>query len=115
MQKLITYCGRKMILVCDGKCDKAWGVSSRPKIQLSDSDENDYCFLADDELEIAPENPLTYEGFDMEGKPQTNEEKMNRWCARECERSSINDLLSVEIEIKDFSKRRYNYLYKNVD
>ena len=112
MQKVITYCGRKRLLVCDGKCDKAWGVQSRPKIQLSE-DENDYCFLADDELEIAPEDPLTYEGLDMEGKPQSEEEKMNRWCARECERSSINDLLG-EIEIKDFSKRRYNYLSKNI-
>jgi len=32
---------------------------------------------------------------------------------RECERSSINDLLG-KIEIKDFSKRRYNYLSKNI-
>ena len=68
MQKLITYCGRKAILACDGKCEKAWGVSSRPKIQLSEIDEDDYCFLADDELGIAPEDPLTYEGLDMEGK-----------------------------------------------
>ena len=43
MQKLITYCGKKAILVCDGKCEKAWGVSSRPKIQLSEIDEDDYC------------------------------------------------------------------------
>jgi len=112
VEKVITYFGRKMLLICDGKCDKAWGVSTRPKIQLDDNDENDYCFLADDELGIAPEDPLTYEGLDMEGKPIFDEEKMNRWCCRECERSSINDLLE-EIEIKDFSKRRYNYLYKN--
>ena len=113
MQKLITYCGRKMILVCDGKCDKAWGVSSRPKIQLDENNINDYCFLADSELETAPEDPLTYEGLNMEGKPNNEEEKGNRWCCRECERSSINDLLG-EIEVKDFSKRRYNYLSKNI-
>lgn len=113
MQKVITYCGRKRLLVCDGKCEKAWGVSSRPKIQLSETDENDYCFLADNELGIAPEDPLTYEGFNMEGKPTCDGGEMNRWCARECERSSINDLLG-EIEIKDFSKRRYNYLSKNI-
>jgi hypothetical protein len=113
MKKVITYYNRKMLLICDGKCDKAWGVSSRPKIQLSETDENDYCYLADDELEIALEDPLTYEGLDMEGKPTCDEEKMNRWCCRECERSSINDLLG-EIEVKDFSKRRYNYLSKNI-
>jgi len=113
MQKIITYFDRKAILVCDGKCDKAWGASSRPKIQLDDKDENDYCFLADDELGIAPEDPLTYEGLDMVGKPKIDDEKMNRWCARECERSSINDVLG-KIEIKDFSKRRYNYLNKNI-
>jgi len=113
MQKVITYFGRKMILFCDGKCEKAWGASSRPKIQLSETDENDYCYLADDELGIAPEDPGTYEGLDMEGKPTCDGGEMNRWCARECERSSINDLLG-EIEIKDFSKRRYNYRNRDV-
>jgi hypothetical protein len=111
LKKLITYFGHKVILACDEKCDKAWGSRSRPKIQLDDNDINDYCFLADNELGIAPKNPGTYEGGD--GKPTGDEEKMNKWCRRECERSSINDLLG-EIEIKDFSKRRYNYLSKNI-
>lgn len=112
MQKHITYCSRKAILYCDGNCDKAWGKSSRPKIQLDENDIDDYYFLADSELDIAPEDPRTYEGFEMVGKPKNEADKLNKWCARECERSSINDLLSKGIEVKDFSKRYYNYRSK---
>ena len=78
---------------------------------MDENNEDDYCYLADDELGIATKDPGTYECVD--GKLTYNEEKMNRWCCRECERSSINDLLG-KIEIKDFSKRRYNYLSKNI-
>lgn len=44
-------------------------------------------FLPDTSLGLAPDDPGTYEGCD--GKPHNikSDLDMNRWCARECERS----------------------------
>ena len=75
----ITYCWKSAICICDGKCNKAWGVSNRPR------DENDD-YLPDSELGEAPKDPGTYEGRD--GKPDRPLEH-NKWCVRECERSKI--------------------------
>ena len=36
MEKIITYCGEKAKVVCDERCNKAWGIKNRPKLQLSD-------------------------------------------------------------------------------
>lgn len=97
--KTITYFGKSVRFSCDEKCSKAWGINSRPRIQLSD-DIDDYAFLADDEVGEAPMNPGTYDGFDT--KPVSPELFPNKWCLRECERCQR------EFEIVDFTKRFYN-------
>lgn len=60
-KSLIQYFGQTVKVNCDGNCKKAWGNSTRPKIQLSNNID-DYAFLTDNELGIAPEDPGTYEG-----------------------------------------------------
>jgi len=104
-----------MRIKCDEKCNKAWGLNTRPQIQLDENNEDDYCFLSDLELEEAPIDPGTYEGFEMCAKPKTKEELGNKWCIRECERcfrsmpgESVNS-----IQLHDFNKRFYNILIKN--
>lgn len=107
MEKIITYCGQNMKVGCDEKCQKAWGINTRPKIQLS-NDEDDYAYLSDDELEIAPANPGTYEGECA--KPTLKTEIPNKWCIRECERcyrSKINES-HLPLQLEDFSKRVFN-------
>jgi hypothetical protein len=104
-QKEIVYFGHKLILACDGKCEKAWGINSRPKEKLDANNPDDYCFLADNELGDAPEDPGTYEGD--HAKPIAGEPKLNKWCCRECERSEMVKP-GEEIVLKDFSKRSYN-------
>lgn len=107
IQKQGVYFGRQCILACDGKCHKAWGICNRPKNKLSEDNIDDYEWLSDDELGIAPEDPGTYEGFSMVGKPIVEDEKLNKWCVRECERSDVF-ALDDPIELKDFSKRISN-------
>ena len=102
--KAITYFGHPSCICCDGNCAKAWGNNSRPKLQLSD-DEDDFAWLADDELGEAPVDPGTYEGG--EAKPVKPHERLNKWCVRECERSDVHPL-GVMCKPVDFSKRRYN-------
>lgn len=86
--KEVVYCGKTVIVTCDGKCEKAWGMHSRPKVIL-DNDEIE--FLTDEELGTAPKNPGTYEGVD--GKPLNAKSgaDMNRWCVRECERCEMTE------------------------
>jgi hypothetical protein len=62
-------------------------------------------FLADDELGMAPIDPGTYEGG--HGKPENKNERLNKWCARECERSIIVEV-NQPLELKNYSKRVYN-------
>lgn len=95
LQKEIKWFRDQCILACDGKCHKAWGINNRPKRQLSE-DEDDYEYLSDNELGEAPENPGTYEGG--QGK---NPKSLNKWCARECERSKIFDM-DEQIALKNF-------------
>lgn len=104
--KAIIYHGVKKILICDGCCDKAWGIQIRPRVKLS-SDEDDYAHLADQELGIAPVDPGTYEG--MNGKPKILYLRLNKWCARECERSIIAD------PIHDFELPNYTKRIRNID
>lgn len=82
-KKEILFYGRKGFLCCDGRCEKAWGRNNRPCVIEG---KNVY-FLPDNSVGIAPDDPGTYEGCD--GKPCNIESSldMNRWCARECERS----------------------------
>lgn len=79
----------------------------RQKKQLSEN-EDDYCYLADEELGDAPDDPGTYEGG--HAKPTCEEEKMNKWCVRECERCAMSGRGKVNepLTLPDFSKRRYN-------
>lgn len=108
--KQITFCGQPAIVGCDAKCDKAWGINNRPKVEFDEDNPDDYAFLADSELGKAPEDPGTYEGGF--GKPQLKSERLNKWCVRECERCEMSDPgapLSVEsLKFSDFSKRVYN-------
>lgn len=93
---------------CDRKCTKAWGISSRPKINLSD-DEDDIVWLADAELGDAPKDPGTREG--AHGKPFSPDDFPNKWCVRQCERcamSNIDDDVNETLTLPDFSVRVYN-------
>lgn len=104
LAKTVLYFGNPVCVCCDGNCAKAWGINSRPRVQIG-TDEDDYAFLADDELGDAPVNPGTYEGG--HAKPTEDSERLNKWCVRECERSDMADLGEL-CQPKDFSKRRYN-------
>lgn len=102
--KSITFFHKPAAVGCDAKCSKAWGLSQRPKVQLSD-DEDDVAWLADDEVGEAPADPGTYEGG--HAKPRSDAERLNKWCVRECERCVLVKPGEVT-EIRDFSTRLYN-------
>jgi hypothetical protein len=81
------------VAACDGRCSKAWGLNGRPRIKLSDHDD-DYVYIPDQYLGIAP-GPGKTVGI-AEGshcKPSdvdhADSTKLNKWCARECERSAV--------------------------
>jgi len=83
----VTYFGQPLAVMCDGRCDKAWGFQARPlrdgKTRDDDWERED--FARDDELDVAPLDPGTYEGGDC--KPRPGWPKLcNKWCIRECER-----------------------------
>jgi hypothetical protein len=102
--KQIKYLGKDLVLICDEKCEKAFGINNRPKIQLSD-DEDDYEWLSDNELKEAPMDTGICEGG--QSKPINKNEVLNKWCCRECERSRlVNDL--EYFELPDFNKRIKN-------
>lgn len=107
MEKQITYFGQPAKVACDEKCNKAWGISSRPKHSLSNNPDN-WEWLSDQELGEAPKDPGTREGFDM--KPVNKEGIPNKWCVRECERCVISDYgkPNQQLELPDFSKRIKN-------
>lgn len=105
--KSIIFFGQPLILACDGKCEKAWGINVRPKKLLSD-DVDDFYWIPDQELGMAPEDPGTYEGG--HGKSPLS---LNKWCARECERSVMEPTLT-QIKLRDFSKPYYNIPSKHV-
>lgn len=99
----IVYFGQPCVVGCDARCNKAWGINSRPHIDYDDWD--DRAWLADDELGDAPVDPGTYEGGDA--KPRTPGERLNKWCVRECERSVVATQGAV-LDLPDFSRRVYN-------
>lgn len=107
MEKIISYFGQPVKVACDEKCNKAWGLNTRMRIHFSD-DEDDYAFMADDELPEAPDDPGTYEGID--GKPTSPSLAPNKWCVRECERCTMSRQGEHEkpLELPDFSVRRFN-------
>lgn len=67
----IIFCGQECLLICDGQCDMAWGIN-----------------WVGEKSFPAPIDPETYEGEDA--KPI--DKKHNKWCARECERSSLREI-----------------------
>lgn len=83
-------------LVCDGRCDKAWGINGRPREQHS-ADPDDYTYLSDSVLQTAPPPGQTRtiaEGRDVKPSAEaltgtTGHVMGNRWCARECERCGV--------------------------
>lgn len=106
-ERLITYFGQPAKVCCDGKCEKAWGINNRTRDQLSNK-EDDYAWLSDDELGIAPINPGTYEGSDA--KPLSVMEFPNKWCVRECERCTMSKPCEFDkpLEVRSFAQRFYN-------
>lgn len=110
--KQIRWMGHAMVLACDGKCAKAWGISGRPKTSLG-SDPDDVAYLGDDELDDAPAKPRTYEGG--HSKP-AGPHAMNKWCARACERSHMAES-PAKLKMPDWTRRVLNQPWKhdNVD
>lgn len=107
---VIVYFGKAARVTCDRNCTKAWGINGRPRVQLSD-DDDDYEWLTDDELGTAPADPGTYEGG--QGKPLTPDWFPNKWCVRECERSvmSAPGRYEDDLVLPDFSRRQMNCPY----
>ncbi len=68
----MTYFGRPAFLSCDGKCNAAWGLNWHGK-----------------KIFPAPIDPETYEG----GHAKPTDGIFNKWCARECERSNITEVI----------------------
>jgi hypothetical protein len=108
MEKRITFFGQPAKVACDGRCSKAWGINSRPSVQLSD-DEDDYYYVPDGELPDAPADPGTTEGFQAKPLVVRSADDMNKWCVRECERCAMSEPGAVDkpLALRDFSQRRY--------
>jgi hypothetical protein len=103
--KVVTYFGQPCAIACDARCEKAWGVSRRPRIYLSDA-ADDWAFRSDSELPAAPAHPGTSAGSDV--KPREPGERLNRWCAQECERSVVMRVGDELTRLPDFSGRVRN-------
>lgn len=106
-EAVITYFGNPVKVNCDRKCHKAWGINSRPLLQLS-TNPDDYALLADDELGEAPEDPGTYEGG--HAKPLSPDDFPNKWCIRECERCNMSQPgeYMLQLEVRSFVNRQPN-------
>lgn len=108
--KAILFGGVRTTLACDGGCRKAFGVSRRPRVRLSD-DPDDYAFLADPEVGEAPTDPGTYEGGCGKPTDYADPRRQNRWCVRECERSELIE--QGPVVLPDYSRRLYNQPWKH--
>jgi hypothetical protein len=108
--KAIFYFENPCAVACDARCDKAWGINSRPKIEFDPEEPDDYAYKSDRELGLAPVDPGTYEGG--HGKPQHPDERLNKWCVRECERSAMGEQGEL-IVLRDFSRRRFNMPWRH--
>ena len=109
LEKHITFCGQPAKVACDGNCDKAWGQNARPRIDLS-SDVDDYAWLADGELGLAPSCPSTYVGGQTKPALVTGPGDLNKWCVNECERCVMSSPGNINgpLALPDFSRRVYN-------
>lgn len=109
--KQILWFDRHVTLACDGKCGKAWGLSGRPKVEFDADEPDDVAWLSDSELAEAPTCTGAWEGGF--GKPH-DPSQMNKWCARECERSGIFEA-GEPIMLHDYSVRLYNQPWKHAE
>lgn len=94
-RQLIVYFGRQRELRCDGRCDKAWGINGRPRVLLSERDD-DSVYLPDRLLGTAPgpgETVCLSEGGHLKPSnvPFEGDILYPKWCVRECERSAIDE------------------------
>ena len=105
IEREIVYFGRRRVLCCDGRCEKAWGIDTRPRLELDLEDLDDFAWLSDGELGEAPVDPGTYEGSC--GKPAPTEKLESKWCARQCERSGVF-APGEDVELRDLGRRFYN-------
>jgi hypothetical protein len=106
----ITWFGRRCLLTCDHKCEFAWGIDACHVIDpngfsrsIEYDEDDDNVLLADHEIDPNLRMP-DYLG----GRPETH----GKWCARECERSTIIEA-GEPIRYLDFSKRHYNQPWKH--
>ncbi len=112
LKKSIKAYGRSLVIACDGRCDKAWGINGRPRTLLSDTNPDDYVYQGDDELGTAP-GPGSTRGLSEGGdlKPSasllTDGERMNKWCFRECERCDSFEV-GQEIRLRDMRRPKPN-------
>lgn len=109
LEKRVTFFGQSAKVACDGCCSKAWGMNSRPSVQLS-GDIDDFYYIADGELADAPADPGTTEGDHAKPLVVRSAADMNKWCVRECERCVMSDpgAADAPLKLRDFTERRYN-------
>lgn len=108
----------------DGRCDKAWGINGRPKLYFQEEDQaprplnqgeeprdaDDYVYVRDSELGTAP-GPGETVGLSEGGhckpsaEPLVDGERMNKWCARECERGGWNEIPDLERPQPNYRRR----------
>lgn len=115
LTKEITWFGSPALLACDGKCKNAWGINGgRPRVEFDPDEPDDYAYLPDHQVGEAPDDPGSYEGG--HAKPTAygaawEQHRLNRWCARECERSEIlegNEMEDPSSHMPDYSRLHYN-------
>lgn len=93
----ILYC-------CDGKCSKAWGISSRPTKQLSIV-VDDIFFIGDVELQIDADYPISFEnGYGRLSEGYADVAGHNAWCIRQCER--IESTVVIDLVKKSADRLR---------
>jgi hypothetical protein len=111
----IDLAGVDGMLVCDGRCDKAWGMKYRPSVKRLKKPTKlyHYDWLSDNELGIAPEDcSITIFEIKDFHKPKNSGSEIihNDWCRRGgCERPSIVTLFErsqgKKIRLPDFRRR----------
>lgn len=100
-KKEIKSLGNTVVVACDSRCDKAWGLSERPgRSAFGNVDaRRGVEYLGDFELGKAPAA--------FGDKPETYEQFPTKWCINHCERSiSSNPKEFDESNVPDFSVRR---------
>ncbi len=113
--KPIVFFGQRATHACDARCNKAWGTNGRPSVPAHSKgrgadDVDDYAFLADDELGIAPIVTGITEGGQNKPLNAKGPDDINKWCVRECERAWMSPPGHPDAppELPDFSARLYN-------